>query len=336
MIFGLGDLVFGSSGGANDIIIMNDNAAITENINVISFSINDILLEGIEDVLIRIEMDFTASGGDYKEVVSPYEYGLNYNANLFISQYCAYRNTDIGSISLSDMERVLRGVKSNLYSFSRSEETRETTVYNEETGEDEPVCETWMTYTIIYNGKAHFADKIFFLSEEQKLLSQDYAQNLSIFLEDGLYQSMSQFPYNDGYRVPSAALSDERFAAMLIEAEKYLGYPYIWGGSTPEESFDCSGYVCWIINKSGVGSVGRTTAQGLYNLCAPILMESAKPGDLVFFHSTYTTADTVTHVGMYVGDNMMIHAGNPISYSYLDAGSDYWKNHFYAFGRISG
>lgn len=137
--------------------------------------------------------------------------------------------------------------------------------------------------------------------------------------------------YTD-YDIPPEALTDERFAAMIAEAEKYLGYPYVWGGSSPSTSFDCSGFVCWVINQSGVGSVGRTTATGLFNHCATIPPGEAQPGDLIFFHSTYDSAGPVSHVGIYVGGGMMIHCGNPISYASVT--SNYWTDHFYAYGRL--
>jgi len=135
-----------------------------------------------------------------------------------------------------------------------------------------------------------------------------------------------------GYDIPPEALTDERFAAMIQEAEKYLGYPYVWGGSSPATSFDCSGFVCWVINHSGVGNVGRTTAQGLYNLCAHIPPGEAKPGDLIFFQGTYDSAGPVSHVGIYVGNGMMIAAGNPIKYTNIT--TSYWTSHFYAYGRL--
>lgn len=131
---------------------------------------------------------------------------------------------------------------------------------------------------------------------------------------------------------PGAPMGDGSYAALIAEAEKYIGYPYVWGGSTPETSFDCSGYVCWVLNQSGVASVGRTTAQGLYNLCTPVPASEAQPGDLVFFQGTYSTSSTVTHVGIYVGNGRMIQAGNPIGYA--DITTSYWQSHFYAFGRI--
>ena len=115
------------------------------------------------------------------------------------------------------------------------------------------------------------------------------------------------------YEVPAEALSDPEFAAMLEEAEKYLGTPYVWGGSSPETGFDCSGYVCWVLNQSG-WDVGRTTANGLWQQSAKVSEHEAKPGDLVFFQGTYDTPGA-SHVGIYVGDGMMISAGDPIKYS---------------------
>ena len=132
------------------------------------------------------------------------------------------------------------------------------------------------------------------------------------------------------YEIPPSALEDEAFAAIIAEAEKYLGYPYVWGGSSPSTSFDCSGFVCWVLNHSG-WNVGRTTAQGLCNFCIPVRYSDAKPGDLVFFMGTYDTPE-VSHVGIYVGNDMMIHCGDPISYSNLN--SAYWQEHLYCYGRL--
>lgn len=139
----------------------------------------------------------------------------------------------------------------------------------------------------------------------------------------------------DGVAIPPYSgepLGDGSYAALLAEAQRYIGYPYVWGGSSPSTSFDCSGYICWIINQSGVGSVGRTTAQGLYNLCTPVSAADAQPGDLLFFHSTYSSASTVTHVALYLGGDTFIHCGNPIGYASLS--SSYWQSHFYAFARL--
>ena len=132
----------------------------------------------------------------------------------------------------------------------------------------------------------------------------------------------------EGYEVPQEYLDDETFAAILSEAEKYIGYPYVWGGSSPATSFDCSGYVSWVINHSG-WNVGRLGAQGLYNICTPT--SNPQPGDLVFFKGTYDTPG-VSHCGIYVGDNKMLHCGDPIGYANLN--TSYWQSHFYAYGRL--
>ena len=132
------------------------------------------------------------------------------------------------------------------------------------------------------------------------------------------------------YDVPPEALTDERFAAMLAEAEKYLGYPYVWGGASPSTSFDCSGYVSWVVNHTG-WNFGRLTADGLLGVCTPVTSADAKPGDLIFFKGTYNTSGA-SHVGIYVGNGMMIHCGNPISYANIN--TSYWQSHFYTFGRL--
>ena len=135
------------------------------------------------------------------------------------------------------------------------------------------------------------------------------------------------------YDIPSEALSDEKFARMIKEAEKYLGIPYVWGGSSPSTSFDCSGFVCWVINNCGNGwSVGRTTANGLRGKCSYVSPADAQPGDLIFFEKTYNTVGA-SHVGIYVGNGMMIHCGDPISYTSIN--STYWQSHFLGFGRIN-
>lgn len=134
------------------------------------------------------------------------------------------------------------------------------------------------------------------------------------------------------YDIPEEALSDEKFARVIAEAEKYLGMPYVWGGSSPSTSFDCSGFVCWVINNCGNGwNVGRTTANGLRGKCSYVSPANAQPGDLIFFEKTYNTVGA-SHVGIYVGNGMMIHCGDPISYTSIN--STYWQNHFLGFGRI--
>ena len=137
--------------------------------------------------------------------------------------------------------------------------------------------------------------------------------------------------YQD-YDIPGEALTDEKFRKMITEAEKYLGYPYVWGGSSPSTSFDCSGFVSWVINHCGNGwNVGRQTANGLMGKCDIISKSEAKPGDLIFFQKTYNTSGA-SHVGIYVGNGMMIHCGNPISYASTE--TNYWRQHYYCMGRI--
>ena len=135
---------------------------------------------------------------------------------------------------------------------------------------------------------------------------------------------------DQSFDIPADAIPSDQVAAMLREAQKYLGYPYVWGGSSPETSFDCSGYVCWVVNHSG-WNIGRLSAQGICNVCAPISAANAQPGDLVFFKGTYDTPG-VSHCGIYVGNNTMIHCGDPIKYANLN--TNYWQSHFYCFGRL--
>ena len=146
----------------------------------------------------------------------------------------------------------------------------------------------------------------------------------------GSYPNASTIKEPTYYEIPPEALKDEAFAAMIAEAEKYVGFPYVWGGSSPSTSFDCSGFISWVVNHSG-WNVGRQTAQGLYSLCTPVSPEQARPGDLVFFVGTYDTAG-MSHVGLYVGNSVMLHCGDPISYTNLN--SSYWQQHFYCYGRL--
>ena len=174
---------------------------------------------------------------------------------------------------------------------------------------------------------------VYIMSEEQLGMYATYMATLGnrpdLFPGSGYIGKYVEGSYTD-YDIPPEALDDEVFAAIIKEAEKYLGYPYVWGGSSPSTSFDCSGFVSWVINHSG-WDVGRLGAQGLCNICTPVSSDNAKPGDLVFFTGTYDTPG-VSHVGIYVGNNMMIHCGDPISYANLN--SSYWQSHFYRYGRL--
>ena len=174
---------------------------------------------------------------------------------------------------------------------------------------------------------------VYIMSEEQLGMYATYMATLGnrpdLFPGSGYIGKYVEGSYTD-YDIPPEALDDEVFAAIIKEAEKYLGYPYVWGGSSPSTSFDCSGFVSWVINHSG-WDVGRLGAQGLCNICTPVPSANVKPGDLVFFTGTYDTPG-VSHVGIYVGNNMMIHCGDPISYANLN--SSYWQSHFYRYGRL--
>ncbi len=165
-----------------------------------------------------------------------------------------------------------------------------------------------------------------------EVLLETYGNKKYLF-DDDIYSIVDPGRYGD-YEIPPEALTDTRFANMIREAERYLGYPYVWGGSNPSTSFDCSGFVCWVINHCGNGwNVGRTTANGLLNRCTRIPASEARPGDLIFFKGTYDVKGA-SHVGIYVGDGMMLHCGSPIQYTSIN--TNYWRKHFYTYGRING
>ncbi len=152
----------------------------------------------------------------------------------------------------------------------------------------------------------------------------DNKGNMPTLFDDIYSEDTNQ---DSSYEVPADHLTDQEFAELLAEAEKYIGYPYVWGGSSPDTSFDCSGYISWVYG------IPRTTAQGIYNQCTVVSASEVKPGDLVFFTGTYNSVGDVSHIGMYVGDGMMLHCGDPIGYASLS--NSYWSSHFYAFARLN-
>lgn len=236
----LPSLIFGGLADAfspdnPDIPILNDSAAITANLTDISTSISTVLSESMTDVLTQIDADFASSGADQKEIINPYENSPNYNANSFVSQYCASKDQDFESVSIQDMEDLLRQNKDKLYSYSRTIEERENTVETitvnaatgEETVTETTVSEKWAVYTISYNGESYFADQIFHLSEEQKTLADNYTQNLSTFLGDSMFQRLP-----DGYEAITP-LGNIRFTDGQTEVvyfnqldERYANKPY--------------------------------------------------------------------------------------------------------------
>ena len=134
------------------------------------------------------------------------------------------------------------------------------------------------------------------------------------------------------YDIPTDVMEDETFRRLMEEAEKYIGYPYVWGGDSPETSFDCSGFISYVFAASGVRDVGRLGATSLYGRCTPVSSQEARPGDLIFFEGTISGEEGITHVGLYVGGNHMLHCGSPIGYA--DLTDSYWQNHFYGYGRL--
>ena len=243
-----------------------------------------------------------------------------------------------GVYTLGDVQGDLAMLFEKQYTLTQTIETE--TRYRTETRTDSE----GNTYTVqvpytyyICNVKLENFDMshlpVYIMGEEQMSLYAVYMHTLGNrpdLFPNGTYPNASTVKEPTYYDIPPEALEDATFAAMMAEAEKYVGYPYVWGGSSPSTSFDCSGFVSWVINHSG-WDVGRLGAQGLCNICTPVSPEQAKPGDLVFFVGTYDTPG-VSHVGIYVGNSVMLHCGDPISYTNLN--SSYWQQHFYCYGRL--
>ena len=243
-----------------------------------------------------------------------------------------------GAYTLDEVQGDLDRLFGLQYTLTQTIETE--TRYRTETRTDSEgntyTVEVPYTYYIcnvklVNNDLSHLPVSI--MSEEQLSFYAAYMQTLGNrpdLFPSGSYPNASTVKEPTYYEIPPEALEDETFAAMIAEADKYVGYPYVWGGSSPSTSFDCSGFISWVINHSG-WNVGRLTAQGLYNICTPVTAEQAKPGDLVFFVGTYDTPG-VSHVGLYVGNSVMLHCGDPISYTNLN--SSYWQQHLYCYGRL--
>ena len=190
---------------------------------------------------------------------------------------------------------------------------------------------TWTICTVTLENFDLSHVPVYMMGEEQLSLYATYMSTLGnrpdLFPSSGYVNKYIENPPT-AWEIPSEYLTDERFNTLITEAEKYLGYPYVWGGSSPSTSFDCSGFVSYVLTNSGLCNTGRLGAQGLYNISTPV--SDPQPGDLVFFVGTYDTTG-VSHVGIYVGDGMMLHCGDPIQYSNLN--TSYWQSHFYAYGR---
>lgn len=272
---------------------------------------------------------------------------INHNPYVLIS----YLTVKYEDFKRADVQGDLRKLFNSQYTLTYTPKkevrtrtvTKTRTVTDPETGEtseesyqDEEEYDYWIMNVKLTNNTLESAVASQGLNEEQRqrfeLLNQTLGNRPDLFGAD-IYAHPTASTDILKYDIPPEALSDQKFKRMITEAEKYLGYPYVWGGSSPSTSFDCSGFVCWVINHSGNGwNVGRTTAEGLRQGTKIIPASEAKPGDLIFFQGTYDTAGA-SHVGIYVGDGKMIHCGNPIQYASIN--TPYWKRHFYCFGRMN-
>lgn len=268
-----------------------------------------------------------------------YRYDLDeINHNPY--ELAAYLTVKFEDYTRSEVQGTLQWLFDQQYELTLTEEveirTRTTSSTDPETGETTTEEEEYEYYILHVKLRNKGLNRVVVgsgLSEDEMerytVLLQTRGNRPDIFGDD-IYATPGG-EYTD-YDIPGEALTDTRFANMVREAEKYLGYPYVWGGSSPSTSFDCSGFVSWVLNNCGNGwSVGRQTANGLMGCCDIIPRSSAEPGDLIFFQGTYDTAGA-SHVGIYVGNGMMIHCGNPISYASIE--SNYWQQHFYCFGRV--
>lgn len=297
---------------------------------------------GAEDAYAQMEADLQYELDHYESIHSGYDeyhYDLDeieHDPYVLMSILTAYHQ---GEWTLSQVQSTLAMLFDKQYTLTETVvvETR----YRTETSTDPETGETtseevpydyYICYVTLDNfDLSHLP--VYIMGEDQVSMYAVYMATLGnrpdLFPQSQYPNASTRQDYLD-YDVPPEALEDEVFAAMLKEAEKYLGYPYVWGGSSPSTSFDCSGFVSWVINHSG-WDVGRLGAQGLCNICTPVSSANAKPGDLIFFKGTYDTPG-VSHVGIYVGNGMMIHCGSPISYASIN--TSYWQQHFYTFGRL--
>ena len=331
-------------------------------LNVLSSS--SVLLEGAlsgvtastypskDDAMLGAEAAYAQKEADLQDEIDHYEqrhggydeyhYTLDqigHDPYVLISILTAWHG---GEWTLDEVRDMLSTLFSREYQLTQTVETE--TRYRTETGtvtdpDGTTHTETRQvpyTYTVC-NVKLHNEDlshlPISIMNEDQIGVYSMYMSTLGNrpdLFPTSAYPNASTVKKPTEYDIPPEEMTDARFAAMMTEAKKYIGFPYVWGGSSPKTSFDCSGYVSWVINHSG-WNVGRLGAQGLCDICTPVPPADVRPGDLVFFEHTYDT-DGVTHVGIYVGNGMMLAAGDPIGYSNLNI--SYWQSHFYTFGRL--
>lgn len=296
-----------------------------------------------DSAMLEAEQMYCSMEQGLQDTISNYESTHNYDEHIYeldniehdpyvlISALTALKGR---AWTASEVSSDLSNLFNRQYQLSESvvTEQRTRTVTNPDGSQSEETYDYKIcTVKLVNNNLSHIPCDI--LSEEQLQMYATYMKVLGnrpdLFSGSVYVDKYINGDYNN-YVVPPEALSDVKFAAMLKEAEKYLGYPYVWGGASPATSFDCSGFVSWVINHSG-WNFGRLTAEGLRQKCARVSPSNAKPGDLIFFEKTYNTPGA-SHVGIYVGNNMMIHCGDPIQYAHTD--SSYFSAHFMQFGRL--
>ena len=282
-------------------------------------------LLGAEDAYAGLEADLQSYLDTYESTHDYDEYhfdldGLEHDPYVLLSILSALHAE---GWTLADVEDDLQALFDRQYILTERVEVE--TRYDSEGN-----SYSWYVCYVTLENKNLSHLPVYILSEEQMSRYSLYMASLGnrpdLFPDSGYVDKYTK--PGDRYEVPAEALADETFAAMLEVAEQFVGYPYVWGGSSPATSFDCSGYLSYILNQCG-WNVGRLGAQGLYNYCTPT--SDPKPGDLVFFVGTYDTPG-VSHCGLYLGDGMMLHAGDPIGYANLN--TSYWQSHFYAYGRL--
>lgn len=325
----------------------------TSSVIATSYLSEDDAMTGAEAQYCQMEAELQSYLDNYESTHDYDEYhfdldAIEHDPYVLISILSAFNE---GEFTLDEVQGLLQTLFDQQYILTEDVEvevryrtetrTGTTTVTDPETGETSTETYTYevevpynyyiCTVTLENFDLSHLP--VYIMNEDQLSMYSAYMSTLGnredLFPGSGYVDKYIENPPDD-YTVNAEYLTDEKFATLIAEAEKYLGYPYVWGGSNPSTSFDCSGFVSYVLTNSGLVNTGRLGAQGLYNVCSPVSSADVKPGDFVFFVGTYDTPG-VSHVGIYVGDNVMLHCGDPIQYTSIN--TSYWQSHFYAFGR---
>ncbi|MCD7861130.1 MAG: C40 family peptidase [Oscillospiraceae bacterium] len=305
-------------------------SAVGGDVNVSTYPSEDADMLAAEAAYCAMEQELQDYLDDYESTHSYDEYhyeldDIGHDPYVLISAVTALYG---GAWTIDDVDDILQFLFDYQYTLTES-----VTVESGYDANDEPYDYYISTVALENFNLSHVL--VYVMSEVQLSMYAVYMSTLGnrpdLFPDSSYIGLLEPTEYAD-YEVSAEALEDEQFATLIAEAEKYLGFPYVWGGSSPSTSFDCSGFVSWVINNCGVGwNVGRLSANGLLNICTRIFADEAQPGDLIFFENTYDTAGA-SHVGIYVGDGMMIHCGSPIQYTSIN--TSYWQSHLLCFGRL--